>query len=171
MLLQFTVLDPFNTAASSQQILQRFFGLVASEPLQDDDDIDGLSRVDTGNDFDEDDDNDQDIQEADEGKTMEQSEKRKKKNRLARLKRRTKLRAYQFSGQSAVAGVLFLEIQKITDLPPEKNSTRQAIRLQSIQADVCSDPHLLRHGPFRGHFSRPKDISYACRKTQSQSRI
>lgn len=48
-------------------------------------------------------------------------EKRDKRRRLARLKRKTKAKAYQYSGLSDVAGVLFLEIQKITDLPPERN--------------------------------------------------
>jgi phosphatidylserine decarboxylase len=40
---------------------------------------------------------------------------------LAKLRRKAKQRAYEFSGKTEVAGVLFLEIQKITDLPPERN--------------------------------------------------
>jgi len=122
VLLQFTIYDPINTAATPQQILQKFFGLVASEPLQDEEDADELSRVDTGNDYDEEEDNDQEQNhDIDDPKDPDQAEKRKKRSRLARLKRKTKLRAYQFTGQSSIAGVLFLEIQKVTDLPPEKN--------------------------------------------------
>lgn len=51
------------------------------------------------------------------------TEKRKKKLRLARLKKKSKKRAYEFSGGSDVVGIVFLDIGKITDLPPERNST------------------------------------------------
>lgn len=50
------------------------------------------------------------------------TEKRKKKLRLARLRRKTKARAYEFSGGTDVVGIVFLDIVKITDLPPERNS-------------------------------------------------
>ncbi len=50
------------------------------------------------------------------------TEKRKKKLRLARLKKKTKARAYEFSGGTDVVGIVFLEIVRITDLPPERNS-------------------------------------------------
>ena len=51
-----------------------------------------------------------------------QNEKHKRRLKLARLKKKAKERAYEFSGLSDMAGVLFLEIQRVTDLPPEKNS-------------------------------------------------
>ena len=38
------------------------------------------------------------------------------------MKKKAKQRAYEFSGTSDLAGVLFLEVAKITDLPPERNS-------------------------------------------------
>ena len=128
--MQITIYDPTHTSATPQQILQKFYGVIATEPAAEDDDLDDLARVDTGdlNDLDEDEELDEDgPNETDDPKEAEQVEKRKRKHRLAKLKRKTKLRAYEFSGMSDVAGVLFLEIQKITDLPPERNSKRQLI--------------------------------------------
>jgi phosphatidylserine decarboxylase len=113
VLLKFSVSDPINPAATPEQTLQRFYGVVALEPVEADDDLDELAR----DSIDESDDDD-------ESGSPGQSEKRKKKHRLARLKRKTKLTAYEFNGMSAVAGVLFVEIQKVTDLPPERNMTR-----------------------------------------------
>ena len=50
-------------------------------------------------------------------------EKRKRKRRLARLRRRSiAIRAYEFTGNSDVAGIIFAEVVKVTDLPPERNS-------------------------------------------------
>lgn len=124
ILIRFSVYDPIHTAATPQQTLQRFYGIVALEPADGDgdDDLDDLARTDTI-DLDEEDDEEQDPSDgADDAKGTEKAEKRKKRHRLARLKRKTKLKAYEFNGMSDVAGVLFLEIQRITDLPPERNS-------------------------------------------------
>ncbi|THZ70791.1 hypothetical protein D6C85_05700 [Aureobasidium pullulans] len=118
VLLKFSVFDPINPSATPQQTLQKFYGVVALEdPAEGDEDLDELARA--GDSVDEDEDGDED----DSG-SPEQTEKRKKRHRLARLKRKTKLKAYEFNGMSAVAGVLFVEIQKVTDLPPERNMTR-----------------------------------------------
>lgn len=116
VLLKFTVYDPLNPTATDQQLLQKFFGICALEPEEEDEDLDELERIDTA-DLD-----DEDEQEPSDETDDAKKEKRKKRHRLARLKRKTKLRAYEFSGMSDVAGVLFLEIQRITDLPPERNS-------------------------------------------------
>jgi phosphatidylserine decarboxylase len=43
---------------------------------------------------------------------------------LRGLRKKKQLTAYEFSGGSEVVGIVFLEIGKITDLPPEKNLTR-----------------------------------------------
>ncbi|CAD0109273.1 unnamed protein product [Aureobasidium uvarum] len=119
VLLKVSVFDPINPNATAQQTLQKFYGVVALEdPAEGDEDLDELTRAGESADEDEDDDED------DSGNSPEQSEKRKKRHRLARLKRKTKLKAYEFNGMSAVAGVLFVEIQKVTDLPPERNMTR-----------------------------------------------
>lgn len=100
--------------------------MVTTEPTAEDEDLDRLERAQTDESIFMDDDEeelDEMQDEADDGASLppEQEEKRKKKHRLARLKRRTKLKAYEFSGMSDIAGVLFLEINKITDLPPERN--------------------------------------------------
>lgn len=52
------------------------------------------------------------------------SDKKKKKKKLKMLRRKSRaIRAYEFTGKdSDVSGIIFLEIGKITDLPPEKNS-------------------------------------------------
>ena len=47
--------------------------------------------------------------------------KRKRKLRLKRLRRKATIKAYEFGGGTDVIGIVFLEISRITDLPPEKN--------------------------------------------------
>lgn len=96
-------------------------GICAQEPLEEDEDLDELDRIETA-DLEDDDEGDEPSDETDDSKKQGEKEKRKRRHRLARLKRKTKLKAYEFSGMSDVAGVLFVEIQKITDLPPERNS-------------------------------------------------
>lgn len=119
--MRFSIFDPINSTATPQQILQKFYGIVALEPTEADDDLDDLNRTITQDlDDEEDDDDDQDPSDESE-RRPEQIAKRKKRHRLARLKRKTKLKAYEFNGLSDIAGVLFLEIQRITDLPPERN--------------------------------------------------
>lgn len=74
---------------------------------------------------DDDDDDEKDLEtsdETDDPTKPASTEKRKKKLRLARLKKKSKKRAYEFSGGSDVVGIIFLDIGKITDLPPERNS-------------------------------------------------
>lgn len=122
VLLQFSIYDPVHPTATPQQLLSKFYGLVAMEPTAEDEDLDALGRVDTAdmNDLEDENDPDQPAT-SDDPKEIEQIQTQKRRRKLARLKRKTKLRAYEFSGMSDVAGVLFLEIQKITDLPPERN--------------------------------------------------
>lgn len=47
-----------------------------------------------------------------------------KKQKVKKSQKKQELRAYQLDRASEVVGVLFLEVTKITDLPPEKNVTR-----------------------------------------------
>ena len=122
--LQFSLSDTSNASASPQQILHKFYGIIAQEPTHDEEDLDDLSRFETA-DVDED--------EEDRGITMPSShgagsvdtstkEKRRKKDE--KQKRKSKLRSYQFTGSSDVAGILYVEVSNITDLPPERNVTR-----------------------------------------------
>ncbi|KAK6394086.1 hypothetical protein LTR65_001932 [Meristemomyces frigidus] len=133
--LKFTLSDPLNTAATPQQVLQRFHGVVADlGPDDEDEDEDELLRKLNSRDLDdvsEEEDGDREpSDETDEGARTpggtptEDTKKMRRRQKLKKLKRKSKLKAYEFSGMSDVAGVLFLEINRITDLPPERNMTR-----------------------------------------------
>ncbi|KAF2220856.1 phosphatidylserine decarboxylase proenzyme [Elsinoe ampelina] len=128
VLLKFSISDPTNSTASPQQILQKFYGVAAEEPREEDDDLDELARTDTVEtaDLDDDDESEETGQTtpSDDSHDPDKTEKRKRRHKLARLKRKTKLRAYEFNGISDTAGVLFLEVVKVSDLPPERNVTR-----------------------------------------------
>jgi len=82
-----------------------------------------LSRVDSLELDDEEDDGESPFDELPEDAKKETVEKKGRRLRLARLKKKAKQRAYEFSGLSDLDGVLFLEIGRITDLPPERNGT------------------------------------------------
>lgn len=63
--------------------------------------------------------------ETDDPSKPEVIEKRKKKLRMKRLRRKSMaVRAYEFTGagKNSVSGLVFMELQKVTDLPPERNS-------------------------------------------------
>ncbi|CZR53371.1 related to phosphatidylserine decarboxylase [Phialocephala subalpina] len=62
--------------------------------------------------------------ETDDPTKPENIEKRRRKIRLRGLRKKKRLNAYEFTGDSEVVGIVFLEIGKITDLPPERNMTR-----------------------------------------------
>ncbi|UPX15026.1 Phosphatidylserine decarboxylase [Ascochyta rabiei] len=125
--IQFTLIDTSNPTAVPEQIIQKFLAIAGQTPSPDESDENGLLRADSaGTDLDDDDEESESSNEAqDESKKAEKREKRRKKLRMARLKRKAKqLSGYEYSDKSEVAGVLFLEVQNITDLPPEKNVTR-----------------------------------------------
>ncbi|GME43644.1 C2 calcium-dependent membrane targeting [Neofusicoccum parvum] len=122
VLLQFELVDPANASATPEQIYQKFLSIAVSTPSAEEDDED-LERMDSG-DLEETDDEESSDETDDLDKAEKKKEKKRKRLRLKKLRRKAKERAYEFYGSSDVAGVLFLEIQKITDLPPEKNITR-----------------------------------------------
>lgn len=74
-------------------------------------------------DFNDPDQIDETSDETDDPSKPEVVEKRRRRLRLARLRRKSlAARAYQFSGTgTGVQGISFIEIFKVTDLPPEKN--------------------------------------------------
>jgi phosphatidylserine decarboxylase len=128
VLLGFQLVDSSNAAASPTQIMQKFMGIAGTSPSPDEED-DDLQRTDSGEQEEQESDKEDASDEPqDESKKAEVAEKRRKRLRLARLKRKAKQRGYEFTGNSEVAGVLFLEITKITDLPPERNS-KYSVRL------------------------------------------
>ncbi len=131
--LQFTLADLSNPSAGSQDIFERFMELVTiatvTPGIDEVGEADGLKlddeNLDDKDEEDEDDDDEKDLEtsdETDDPTKPASTEKRRKKLRLARLKRKTKKRAYEFSGGSDVVGIVFLDIGRITDLPPERNS-------------------------------------------------
>ena len=166
VLLEFSIYDPIHTSATPQQILQKLTGITAESA--DDNDTDSnlkLMRTDSAENDDEDDDDEQVGDESeDPTQTSETPEKRKRRLKLAKVKRRAKQKAYEFSGMSDLAGVVFLEISNIKDLPPEKNSERKTRRFAILfyhRANSqlsLSDQNILRHGPLRCHFTGQEDL-------------
>ena len=125
VLLGFTIYDPIHTSATQQHILQKFTGLATSGSGPENENLDHpLSHsesFDPDEDGEEDDDDTSPADESDPNRT-ETSEKRKRRLKIAKIRRRATQRAYEFSGLSDLAGILFLEISRVTDLPPERNS-------------------------------------------------
>ncbi|KAL8890612.1 MAG: hypothetical protein Q9205_001347 [Flavoplaca limonia] len=123
--MQFTMIDPSNPSATPQDILQKFMVMAAVSPGVEGDEVDELSRIESIDREEDDDDNDLETSdETEEPGKLDVSEKKRRKLRLKKLKRKTKARAYEFTGGSDVVGIVFVEICRITDLPPEKNMTR-----------------------------------------------
>lgn len=132
--LQFSMYDSSNSGACSKEIMEKFWNIAGIEPEA----IQNMplpSRADTsgsGAGLDEDEDID-DIDEDDEEPSDETDdmskpgamEKRRRKLRIKGLKKRNKQqRTYEFSAGGDLAGIVFLEIGRIRDLPPERNVTR-----------------------------------------------
>ena len=131
----FSLVDSANPAASPEEI-QRKFRAVIQADLDEDDHLSRTSTVTSeyGAEDDEDDESgahgpaqfDKEIETSDETDSVSKpgsAEKKKKKQRLARLRRRSiAVRAYDFMGKDHdVSGVIFMQILKATDLPPERN--------------------------------------------------
>ena len=136
-------MDTSDSSARPQDVLQKLATLVAISP-DDESDADGdLSRLDSLDLDDEDDDEDEideknpeTSDETDDPAKPAKAEKEKRKRRLKikRLKKRAKARAYEFTGGTDVVGIVFLEICKITDLPPERNGKQRVI---ICSPDIC----------------------------------
>jgi phosphatidylserine decarboxylase len=118
ILLQFTLYDPSN--AAPQDTYRKFKTLVCAGEDED------LANVDFQEQEEDIDKEDETSDETDDPTRPEVVEKRKRRLRIARLKRKSiAARAYQFVGAgNGVEGIVFMEISKITNLPPEKNVTR-----------------------------------------------
>ncbi|GAQ43757.1 hypothetical protein AtubIFM61612_011223 [Aspergillus tubingensis] len=120
ILLKFSLLDASNPNASPTDTYHKFKTMVSSGDEEDDfpqipsitlDDVDREEET---------------SDETDDPTKPEVVEKRRRRLRLKRLKRKSlAARAYQFSGAgNGVQGIVFMEIVKVTDLPPERNVTR-----------------------------------------------
>ncbi|KIV94639.1 phosphatidylserine decarboxylase [Exophiala mesophila] len=129
VLIQFSLVDSANPSASPEEIWKSFQAYLGAEG--EDDELSRVTSVTEANLVEDemDDGLDDDIDSATETDTPRGSgiaEKKAKKKRLARLRRKSiAARAYNLLGtDNDVSGVIFLEIVKITDLPPERNMTR-----------------------------------------------
>ncbi|XWW95945.1 hypothetical protein V2A60_003914 [Cordyceps javanica] len=148
VMLQFTLLDAANPASPHQQTMEKLQSLIRSVPVASgsqagstrpvaaaapqtdplaefvEDDEEEIS------DFEEDsnDEGEGDGEGEDEGEDSskpEAAEKRRRRLRIRGLKRKNRRAAYAFTnGDSDVVGVIYLEICRVTDLPPEHNLTR-----------------------------------------------
>ncbi|KAK3621929.1 phosphatidylserine decarboxylase [Elasticomyces elasticus] len=150
VLLRFKLYNPLDTSATPQQILQRFYGVVAADAAEEagsdsDDDDELLSRL-NSRDLDDVSEGEEDEDQAssssnekdtpdDEGTrtpggtmildpSSTEKQRHRRRQKLRKLKRKSKMKAYEFSGMTDVSGVLFLEINRIRDLPPERNMTK-----------------------------------------------
>ncbi|KAL4931066.1 putative phosphatidylserine decarboxylase Psd2 [Aspergillus undulatus] len=121
ILLQFSLSDPANPAASPAEIYQKFKTLTSAG---DDEEYFPSSQSSTIQE--ESAEQDETSDETDDPTKPEVVEKRRRRLRLKRLKRKSlAARAYQFSGVgNGVQGIVFMEIVKVIDLPPERNVTR-----------------------------------------------
>lgn len=115
ILMQFSLIDVVNPTAPPSETFARFKQLVSTG--EDDYDFPQIPTNDLG-DVDE-----ETSDETDDPAKPEVVEKRRRRLRLARLKRKSlAARAYQFSGVgNGVQGIVFMEIVRVTDLPPERN--------------------------------------------------
>ncbi|KAE8387249.1 phosphatidylserine decarboxylase-domain-containing protein [Aspergillus alliaceus] len=120
ILLQFSLVDTANPTAPPSETFQKFKTLIGTG--DEDDDYPQIPATIS----DEADRDEETSDEADDLGRPEVNEKRRRRLRLARLKRKSlAARAYQFSGAgNGVQGIVFMEIVKVTDLPPERNVTR-----------------------------------------------
>src|SRR5437868_5858934 len=122
--MQFSLIDTYNPTATEEEILRKYKSVIAAG--YEDDEI--LSRASTLEDEEEATENGDDA-ENDHGTSDETDEpsgkvaKKEKKKRMARLRRKSiAVRAYEFVGGAGdVSGIIFMEIIRITDLPPERN--------------------------------------------------
>jgi phosphatidylserine decarboxylase len=127
--LQFTLYDTSTHGTTPQQVMEKFWSIAGIEPelLIPTKLSNGSNEGATLREDDEDDDLDEEEEPSDETEDPskpETVEKRRRRMRIKGLKKRKRHQLYAFSGDSDVMGIVFLEIGKITDLPPEKNLTR-----------------------------------------------
>lgn len=138
--LQFSLFDSTNPSATAQEILEKFQTLVGAAPA-------GSRNVtpsmtpnlgpnaapqsaanpqDSPSDDDEFDEDDSDSSDSDSGDDQDQDPtKRKRRLRIRGLKKRRRNNPYAFASNGFdTVGVIYLEVVKITDLPPESNLTR-----------------------------------------------
>lgn len=140
--IQFALIDTSNPNASVHDIVQKFLAIAGQSSSPDEEEAELLLRADS-NGTDAEDDDDSSDEALDESKKAEKREKRRKRLRLARLRKKAKqMGGYEYSSNGDVAGVLFLEIQKVTDLPPERNGKDQCVVWCIALLTILQSPEL-----------------------------
>lgn len=127
--LQFTLYDTTNLSSTPTQVLEKFrqlagvadLGDAGTPPRQIGQSGTPIEPEENDDYFEED---EEPSDETDDPTKPENIEKRRRKIRLRGLRKKKQMSGYEFSGGSEVVGIVFLEIGKITDLPPERNMTR-----------------------------------------------
>jgi phosphatidylserine decarboxylase len=127
--MQFTLYDSSTPGATPHQVMEKFWSIADIEPksIIPTKTISGTSMTAPPRDDEDEDELDEDASPSDETEDPskpETVEKRRRRMRIKGLKKRKQHQLYAFNGDSDVVGIIFLEIGKITDLPPEKNLTR-----------------------------------------------
>ncbi|CAG7559284.1 unnamed protein product [Fusarium equiseti] len=133
--LQFSLFDSTNPSATPQEILDKFQALLGAAPTGSRNvtpsmtpNLAPTNNQDSPSDEDDDefDEDDSDSSDSDSGDDQEQDPvKRKRRLRIRGLKKRRRNKPYAFASDGFdVVGVIYLEVVKITDLPPESNLTR-----------------------------------------------
>jgi phosphatidylserine decarboxylase len=117
--MQFSLIDTYHPTATEEETLRKYKSVIAAG-YEEDDEI--LSRAPTVEDEEGATENGEDA-ENDHETSDEKAAKKEKKKRMARLRRKSiAVRAYEFVGGAGdVSGIIFMEILRITDLPPERN--------------------------------------------------
>ncbi|KAM0257164.1 hypothetical protein ACHAQJ_004525 [Trichoderma viride] len=144
--LQFTLLDTTDPTISHQQLFEKFYALIGTVPVGSSRNVtptetpllspSGTMRLGPsssadglGDDYDDDDDLtelEEDLGgDAEDPSKPETAEKRRRRLRIKGLKKKRRQNPYAFTnGDSDVVGIIYLEVARITDLPPESNLTR-----------------------------------------------
>ncbi|KAH7262209.1 phosphatidylserine decarboxylase-domain-containing protein [Fusarium tricinctum] len=138
VLLQFSLFDSTNPSATPQQILEKFHDLLGAPGVTSRNVTPSMtpnlaptavsrsnsSPQDSPSDSDDSDLSDSSESDEEDGDEQDAT-KRKRRLRIRGLKKKRRNNPYAFaSGGSDVVGIIYLEVVKITDLPPESNLTR-----------------------------------------------
>ena len=153
VLLQFILVDTHSPNASSEEIYRKYKSvLVAAEEEEEIISRTTTAESQSAEDVAEDQDHEHEHDSSEDDETDESSSagkaaKKEKKKRMRRLRRRSiAVRAYEFVGGAGdVAGIIFMEICKITDLPPEHNGeyTSGAIPNNELTLRTSSDTNIV----------------------------
>ncbi|KAH6683472.1 phosphatidylserine decarboxylase-like protein [Halenospora varia] len=126
--LQFTLFDSSNHSATPAQVMEKFRTLVGVEISEAGTPTrltrNGSAGSGEGEEDEYFDEDEEPSDETDDPSKPENVEKRRRKLRLKGLRKKKQANGYEFNSESEVVGIVFLEIGKITDLPPERNMTR-----------------------------------------------